>query len=100
MTAQGINHSLRSADVLKDRDEQEYAMRVYLHVRPLDRYEVSRRSRHCIQVHPDDMNGTTRVTIDSPYEGPYDFSFDQVGHNMYLNCTAEEVANRSHILPI
>ena len=78
----GADHSLRSVNVLKEREEQEYPMRVYLRVRPLNKYEVSRRSKNCIQVHPDDMNGTTRMTIDSPYEGQYDFSFDQVSSSL------------------
>jgi len=78
MTA-GVSLSLRSVDVLQEREENESPMRVYLRIRPLNKYEISRRSKHCMQVYPDDMNGTTtRVTVDSPYEGQYDFSFDQV----------------------
>ena len=49
-------------------------IKVCLRLRPINKLEESRRSRHCVQVHPEQ----TSLTVDSPLEGEYDFSFDKV----------------------
>jgi hypothetical protein len=49
-------------------------MRVYLRLRPMNKLEQSRRSKNCIELHED----PTVITVDSPLEGEYDFTFNHV----------------------
>ena len=51
---------------------------VYLRFRPMNKLEISRRSRSCVQFHSTDGDGIASLTVDSPLEGEYDFSFDKV----------------------
>lgn len=57
-------------------------MQVYLRFRPMNKLEVSKRSRNCVYFQEDggsnDAKSNTKVTIDSPMEGEFDFSFDKV----------------------
>ena len=47
---------------------------VSLRLRPQNRLEVAMRGRNCASVH----KGRTSLTVESPLEGEYDFSFDRV----------------------
>ncbi len=54
-------------------------LEVYLRFRPMNKLEISRRSRSCVQFHSSDgEDGIASLTVDSPLEGEYDFSFDKV----------------------
>ena len=59
-------------------------VQVYLRFRPMNKLEISRRSRCCVKVHSpnedeaQDENDLASVTVDSPLEGEFDFSFDKV----------------------
>lgn len=50
------------------------AVKVYLRFRPMSRLETSKRAKDCIHLH----DNPTIVTVNSPLEGVYDFSFDMV----------------------
>jgi hypothetical protein len=50
-------------------------VKVYVRLRPMDKLEMSRRSKDCIEL--DDVNPKI-VTVDSPHHGVRDFSFDMV----------------------
>lgn len=53
-------------------------VKVYLRFRPMDKLETSKRSKDCIELHTNPQI----VTVDSPLQGVYDFTFDMVGrHN-------------------
>ena len=58
-------------------------IQVCLRFRKMNKFEVSKRSRNCVEIYPPGIYGTTDFTVDSPLEGEYDFSFDQVSsiHN-------------------
>ena len=64
--------------------KQNENIKVCLRLRPINKLEESRRSRHCVQVHPEQ----TSLTVDSPLEGEYDFSFDKVFSE---DCTQQTV---------
>jgi hypothetical protein len=49
-------------------------VKVYLRFRPMDKLETSKRSKDCIHLH----DNPKIVTVDSPLQGVYDFSFDAV----------------------
>mmetsp|Transcript_8266 Transcript_8266/g.10488 ORF Transcript_8266/g.10488 Transcript_8266/m.10488 type:complete len:1144 (+) Transcript_8266:213-3644(+) len=52
---------------------------VYIRFRPMNKLEISRRSRNCVTYHSTSGDDVTRdLTVDSPMEGEYDFSFDKV----------------------
>ena len=51
-------------------------VKVYLRFRPMDKLETSKRSKDCIELHTNPQI----VTVDSPFQGVYDFTFDMVGH--------------------
>mmetsp|Transcript_42159 Transcript_42159/g.127906 ORF Transcript_42159/g.127906 Transcript_42159/m.127906 type:complete len:1293 (-) Transcript_42159:43-3921(-) len=55
-------------------DGEGETIRVCLRLRPQNKLEESRRSRNCVELH----KGSTSITVDSPLEGEYDFSFDRV----------------------
>lgn len=59
-----------------EEEEEEFRddMRVFLRLRPINKLEQSRRSKNCIELHED----PTLVTVDSPLEGEYDYTFDHV----------------------
>jgi hypothetical protein len=50
-------------------------VKVYVRLRPMDKLEMNRRSKDCIEL--DDVNPKI-VTVDSPHHGVRDFSFDMV----------------------
>jgi len=58
--------------------EESKNIRVFLRLRPMNKLELSRRSRNCVEVYPPGIYGSTELTVDSPLEGEYDFNFDQV----------------------
>lgn len=61
-------------------DEQEEVnenMRIFLRLRPMNKLETSRRSKNCVELDDDDPRC---ISVDSPLEGEYDFSFDHVRH--------------------
>jgi len=61
----------RSKSIKKKQGEK---FRVCLRLRPTNKYERSRRSRNCVEVHEEQ----TSLTVNSPLEGEFDFSFDKV----------------------
>ena len=60
-------------------------LEVYLRFRPMNRLEISKRSRCCVEFDsPDSKTGFINgLTVDSPLEGEFDFSFNRVSTN---NC--------------
>jgi hypothetical protein len=64
-----------------EEDEFRDDMRVFLRLRPINKLEQSRRSKNCIELHED----PTLVTVDSPLEGEYDYTFDHVSINRVLH---------------
>ena len=63
-------------------DESEYSKKdddlngicSYLRLRPINKLEKSKRSKHCINI-----SANKKVKVDSKLNGTYEFSFDQVG---------------------
>lgn len=55
------------------KDNGEF-VKVYLRFRPKDKLEASKRSKDCVQLH----ENPKLVTVDSPLQGTFDFTFDQV----------------------
>ena len=51
---------------------------VFLNIRPMNKLELSRRSKHCITVHPSNDNRKKEITLDSHLDGEHEFSFDEV----------------------
>ena len=49
-------------------------IRVALRLRPQNELENSKRGRSCVEIH----KGSTKITVDAPREGEYDFTFDRV----------------------
>ena len=66
-----------------EEEEEEFRedMRVFLRLRPMNKLETSRRSKNCIELTED----PTIITVDSPLEGEYDFSFDHVRQQNHTN---------------
>mmetsp|Transcript_18969 Transcript_18969/g.29213 ORF Transcript_18969/g.29213 Transcript_18969/m.29213 type:complete len:1455 (+) Transcript_18969:91-4455(+) len=64
-----------SGDETPKRDDR---IKVYLRLRPMNKLEASRRSKHCVEIHTDEDGPPTEMTVDSPLEGEFDFSFDRV----------------------
>ena len=60
-------------------------VKVYLRLRPMDKLETSKRSKDCIELHTNPQI----VTVDSPLQGVYDFTFDMVGHYVSLPTNQE-----------
>ena len=65
--AQEDDHSVEKANI-----------EVYFRLRPMNKLELSRRSRHCVEISSSDSRENDRVTIDSPLDGTFDFDFDRV----------------------
>jgi hypothetical protein len=53
----------------------EARVKVYLRLRPMDKLEISKRSKDCIELH----DNPKLITVDSPLMGTFDFTFDMVG---------------------
>jgi hypothetical protein len=49
-------------------------VRAFLRLRPMNKLEENKRSKDCIELHDD----PTRLTVDSPLQGTFDFTFDMV----------------------
>jgi hypothetical protein len=52
---------------------------VCLRLRPMNKLEASRRSKNCVEVH----RSGTGLTIDSPLDGEFNFSFDRVSFTTF-----------------
>ena len=50
---------------------------VFLRLRPMNKLELSRRSKNCIIVHPYNFH-KKKITVDSHLDGEHKFSFDEV----------------------
>ena len=61
-------------------------MRVFLRLRPINKLEQSRRSKNCIDLHDD----PTLITIDSPLEGEYDYTFHHVSNTYGEPCLGSD----------
>ena len=66
--------SVSGSEYSSEEEEFRDDMRVFLRLRPINKLEQSRRSKNCIELHED----PTLVTVDSPLEGEYDYTFDHV----------------------
>lgn len=66
--------SVSGSEYSSEEEEFRDDMRVFLRLRPINKLEQSRRSKNCIELHED----PTLITVDSPLEGEYDFTFDHV----------------------
>jgi hypothetical protein len=55
-------------------DGDSKQLRVFFRLRPMNKMEASRRSKHCIEVHKDHAS----LRVHSSLEGEHDFSLDQV----------------------
>ena len=51
---------------------------VFLNIRPMNKLELSRRSKHCITIHSSNDNRKNEITVDSHLDGKHEFSFDEV----------------------
>ena len=65
--AQEDDHSVEKANI-----------EVYFRLRPMNKLELSRRSRHCVKILSSESREKARVTIDSPLDGTFNFDFDRV----------------------
>lgn len=62
-------------------EKSDNRVQVCLRLRPMNRLEVSRRSKNCVEVvHDDDEE---LAIVDSPLEGEYEFSLDRVSHIVF-----------------
>ncbi len=66
-------------------DEVESKVKVFLRMRPMNKLELSRRSKHCVQISSFNNRSKGRVHIDSPLEGEYAFNFDRVSSRYIQN---------------
>jgi hypothetical protein len=55
-------------------DDDSRRVHVYLRLRPINKLEESKRSKDCIELH----DNPKIVTVDSPLQGSFDFTFDMV----------------------
>lgn len=56
--------------------DDDSRIRVYLRLRPMNKLEESKRSKDCVEMH----DNPKTLTVDSPLQGTFDFSFDMVGN--------------------
>lgn len=73
--AQEDDHSVEKANI-----------EVYLRLRPMNKLELSRRSRHCVEISSSEYREKGRVTIDSPLEGTFSFDFERVSTMIDETC--------------
>lgn len=70
-------------------------MEVYLRIRPMNKLEKSKRSKNCVRYHTLESDKghdiVPRLTVDSPSDGEFDFSFDKVS-----NETISHVSTTAH----
>ena len=59
-------------------------IRVGLRLRPMNKLEISRRSRKCVRINNNGCDNGV-VSIDSPLEGALEYRFDQVRIILYLS---------------
>jgi hypothetical protein len=79
---QQINNAATMSSSSSDSDDEASSsgnnnnnVKVYCRLRPMNKLEVSKRSKNCVDL-PDDEPGC--LVVDSPLEGEYDFFFDGV----------------------
>jgi hypothetical protein len=63
-----------SEEQKRPEDEEGDPVKVYLRLRPINKLESSKRSKDCIELH----DNPKIVTVDSPLQGLFDFTFDMV----------------------
>lgn len=71
---------------------------VYLRFRPMNKLEISKRSKKCVNLHSssddnNDIDRLTELTVDSPLEGEFDFSFDKVRSVETLYCFMKKLSD-------
>eukprot|EP00550_Attheya_septentrionalis_P005913 CAMPEP_0198290056 /NCGR_PEP_ID=MMETSP1449-20131203/8041_1 /TAXON_ID=420275 /ORGANISM="Attheya septentrionalis, Strain CCMP2084" /LENGTH=1226 /DNA_ID=CAMNT_0043988485 /DNA_START=89 /DNA_END=3769 /DNA_ORIENTATION=- len=71
-TAQNLSKGIYDDDGGEALDDTRIC--VCLRLRPMNKLEASRRSKNCVEVH----RSGTGLTIDSPLDGEFNFSFDRV----------------------
>ena len=85
-------------DETEEEEEEEFRedMRVFLRLRPMNKLETSRRSKNCIDLSED----PSIVTVDSPLEGEFDFTFDHVRQHLshLFNTTIHSVTTSKYII--
>lgn len=59
--------------VEEELDQSDNRVQVCLRLRPMNKFETSRRSKNCVELHDDRV-----ISVDSPLEGEYDFTLDRV----------------------
>jgi hypothetical protein len=64
-----------TAVTMSESDHDNPNVKVYCRLRPMNKLEMSRRSKNCVYLPEDDPRC---ITVDSPLEGEYDFFFDRV----------------------
>eukprot|EP00978_Attheya_sp_CCMP212_P044848 scaffold324807_cov94-Attheya_sp.AAC.1 len=74
-TAQNLSKGIYDDDGGEALDDTRIC--VCLRLRPMNKLEASRRSKNCVEVH----RSGTGLTIDSPLDGEFNFSFDRVSFN-------------------
>ena len=71
----GVASALGGADPTQTtRPAEPEPIHVALRLRPQNKLENSKRGKSCVEIH----KGSTKITVDAPLEGEYDFSFDRV----------------------
>lgn len=64
---------------------------------PMNKLELSRRSKKCIRLHHRlSSNGKQKMTVDSPLDGDHPFSFDQI----FEDDTREQILHRDAVSPL
>jgi hypothetical protein len=83
---------------VEERDEEICNLKVYLWLRLMNKFEESRRSRHCI--HVDENHTRQQVIVDSPMDGEiFDFTFDGVYEESSLSQELDQLYQEA-ALPI
>lgn len=57
-----------------EAEDDDSRVHVCLRLRPMNKLEESKRSKDCIEMH----DNPKLVTVDSPLQGTFDFTFDMV----------------------
>ncbi len=60
--------------MVEHSEDDDCRIKVFLQLRPMNQLEISKRSKDCIELHED----PTKITVDAPLQGPFDFSFQHV----------------------
>ena len=88
--------SIRDDHASRVGEEFREDMRVFLRLRPMNKLETSRRSKNCIDLSED----PSIVTVDSPLEGEFDFTFDHVRQQLshLFDTTIHSVTTSKYII--